>query len=206
MDSFEEIVDLIDKLNAGGVRYAQRLSPRVMIDLLEVAGEWVSAYVAALPAHAESWIAVAWADEERSENWLDTGREYTERWHHQMQIREAVGARPLLQRRWLHPILDLSVRAFRRAYKGVPAPVGTTVVFEVEAEEQHAWSVVREEAGWAVWRGRRSDAAACVRADADTAWKLLYNALPPEAVRDRVAVTGDRRLATPMLDARSVMV
>jgi hypothetical protein len=42
---------------------------------------------------------------------METGREYTERWHHQMQIREAVGAPGLLERRWYQPVLDLSVRA-----------------------------------------------------------------------------------------------
>jgi hypothetical protein len=59
----------------------------------------LAAAVAALPPHAEAPFGVAWAGETRSANWLDTGREYTERWHHQMQIRDAVGAPPLLERR-----------------------------------------------------------------------------------------------------------
>jgi len=135
--SFADIVDLINELNAGGVSYSERLSPRLMSDLLEVTGGWVSAYVAELPPHAESRVAVAWAGEERSENWMDTGREYTERWHHQMQIRDAVGAPGLLQRHWFRPVLDLSVRAFRRAYKDVPAAVGTAVVFDIDEEHRH---------------------------------------------------------------------
>lgn len=204
--SFADIVDLINELNAGGVSYSERLSPRLMADLLEVTGGWVSAYVAELPPHAESRVAVAWAGEERSENWMDTGREYTERWHHQMQIRDAVGAPGLLRRHWLRPVLDLSVRAFRRAYKDVPAAVGTAVVFDIDAEGENVWSVVREESGWAVMCGRASGAAACVSADADTAWKLLYNALTLEAARARVAIVGDHSLAEPMLGARSVMV
>jgi hypothetical protein len=123
-----------------------------------------------------------------------------------MQIRDAVGAEGLLQRRWVYPVLDLSVRAFGRAYAGVPAAVGTAVVFEVAAEGDNTWSVTREESGWIVMRGRAPAPAACVRADADTAWKILYNALSPEAARARVAITGDANLAEPMLAARSVMV
>jgi hypothetical protein len=88
----------------------------------------------------------------------------------------------------------------------VPSPAGTVVVFEVEAEGESVWSVVREASGWTVVRGRTADAAACVRADADTAWKLLYNALSAEAARARVRVTGDSVLAEPMLRTRSVMV
>jgi uncharacterized protein (TIGR03083 family) len=206
VSSFADIVDLINEMNASGVSYAERLSPRVMTDLLGITGRWVSEYVATLLPHASSRVAVAWAGEDRSENWMDTGREYTERWHHQMQIRDAVGADGLLQRRWLHPVLDLSVRAFRRAYKDVPADVGTVVVFEVEAEGDNVWSVIREAPGWNVVRGRAPDVAACVRADADTAWKLLYNALSAEAARARVTITGDSSLAEPMLRTRSVMV
>ncbi len=204
--SFPDIVALINELNATGVRYAERLSPRVMTDLLDVTGAWVSEYVAALAPHADARLAVAWAEEERSENWMDIGREYTERWHHQMQIRDAVGAPALLQRHWFHPVLDLSVRAFRRAYKDVPASTGTAVVFEVEADGTNVWSVIRETSGWNVVRGRVPDAVASLRTDGETAWKLLYNALPTEAARGRVTITGEAALTEPMLAARSVMV
>lgn len=206
LSSFADVVDFINDQNASGVGYAERLSPRVMTDLLEVTGQWVSAYVASLPPDEEARIAVLWADEERSSNWMDTGREYTERWHHQMQIRDAVGAGGLLQQRWFRPVLDLSVRAFRRAYKDVTAAAGTAVVFEVDAEGDNVWSVVREQSGWVVMQGRSSRATAGVRTDGDAAWKLLYNALSPAAVRARVAISGDRTLAEPMLAARSVMV
>ncbi len=206
VSSFADIVDLINRLNAGGVSYAGRLSPRVLTDLLEVSGRWVSEYVATLAPRDEAHFPVAWAGEARSENWMDTGREYTERWHHQMQIRDAVGAAGLLEDRWLVPVLELSVRAFRRAYHDVPAAVGTAVVFEVDGEGDYAWSVVRDAPGWVVVRGRAADPAAHVRTDVDTAWKLLFNAVSAAPARDRVSVTGDRALAEPMLCARAVMV
>jgi hypothetical protein len=204
--SFDDVVDLINHQNATGVSHAERLSPRVMTDLLEVTGQWLSNFVASLPPHADAHIAVLWADETQSKNWMDTGREYTERWHHQMQIRDAVGAGALVQQRWFYPVLDLSVRAFRRSYKDVPAAIGSSVVFEVDAEGDNVWSVTREESDWVVTRGRASGAAASVRADADTAWKLLYNALSPEAARAGVVISGDAILVEPMLGTRSVMI
>jgi uncharacterized protein (TIGR03083 family) len=206
LSSFADIVDLINGMNASGVEYASRLSPRVMTDLLELTGAWVSGYVASLPPHGKARFAVAWAHEDHSENWMDTGREYTERWHHQMQIRDAVGAEGLFERRWLHPLLELSVRAFRRTFDGVPAAEGTAVVFEVVGDEDYAWSVIRDAGGWTVMRGRSPHGAASLRAEPDTAWKLLYNALSPDAARERVVITGDRSLAEPFLGARSVMV
>jgi hypothetical protein len=204
--SFEEVVALVNGLNASGVSYAERLSPRVLIELIDIAGRWVSEFLQGLPPHGVAHFPVAWAGEERSENWMDIGREYTEHWHHQMQIRDAVGAPGLLQRRWLYPLLDLSVRAFPRSYRLLDAPSGTCVVFEVQAEDEHVWTVRCESRAWRVWRGRAEDAAATLRVPADLAWRLLYNAFAPDVARRKVTIAGDRSLAEPMLTARSVMV
>jgi uncharacterized protein (TIGR03083 family) len=204
--TFAAVLRIINEANASGVAYSQRLSPRVMTDLLAVTAQWVSTFVASLPAHETAAVSVLWADEDRSENWMHIGREYTERWHHQMQIRDAVGAEHLLQRQWFHPVLDLSVRAFRRAYKNVEAPPGTTVVFEVDAEPDYQWSVVREASAWVVVRGRASGAAASVRMDAATAWKLLFNALHKDDAESRMAISGESRLIEPVVGTRAVMV
>jgi uncharacterized protein (TIGR03083 family) len=206
IESYEDIVRFINHLNAEWVRVARRLSPRLLTDLLEVTGPWVSELVAALPPHGEAHIAVAWAGEQRSENWFDTGREYTERWHHQMQIRDAAGAPGLLDRRWLHPVLALSVRALPRAYSAVQAEDGTAIVFEVTGDAGDVWSLVRDGGEWRVWRGAAPDRAVTVRLDSDAAWRLLYNALPPGAARKRALIEGDVALAEPLFAARSVMV
>jgi uncharacterized protein (TIGR03083 family) len=203
---YRDLVAFINALNATGIDAARRLSPRVLVDLLEISGGWVSELVASLPPHEPSLFAVDWAGEARSENWMDTGREYTERWHHQMQIRDAVGAPGLLDRQWLVPLLDLSVRAIPRAYAGVSAAEGTAVVLEVTGGAAGRWSVVRDGTGWRVWRGGAPSPAATVRVDPDDAWRLLYNGLPAADARRRLEIVGDDRLALPLLAARSVLV
>jgi len=45
-----------------------------------------------------------------------------------------------------------------------------------------------------------------VHADGDSAWRLLYNALPEEQARSRLRVEGEAWLAEPLFTARSVMV
>ncbi|HEU4388431.1 MAG TPA: hypothetical protein VFV34_11585, partial [Blastocatellia bacterium] len=207
LSSYADIVTLINNQNSTAVSYGRRLSTPLLTDLLEITGRWVSELVAALDPHELADISVAWAGEEVSENWMDIGREYTERWHHQMQIRDAVG-RPgsLLEQRWVLPLLDLSVRAFPRAYDGVTADIGAAIVFEVEADSNCVWTVIRDDGGWQLYRGRATKPAATVRIDADAAWRLLYNALSTNAATARISVSGDPALAQPMLNARSVMV
>lgn len=206
IDSYGDLVRFLNRLNADWVAASRRLSPRVLVDLLAMTGPAVSQMVASLPPHEPATFSVAWAGESRSENWFDIGREYTERWHHQMQIRDAVGAPLLLERRWLRPLLDLSVRALPRAYESVAADQGTAIVFEVTGTDRDSWSLIRNEGGWNVFRGAAPDPAAAVRADPDTSWRLLYNALPPEAAAKRIAIEGDAALAAPLLSTRSVMV
>jgi hypothetical protein len=55
-----------------------------------------------------------------------------------MQIRDAVGAPGLLEPRWLDPLLDLSVRAFRRAYRTSRRPSGRAVVLRGPGERRAA--------------------------------------------------------------------
>jgi hypothetical protein len=207
IESPQDLLRLITGLNAAGVDYGRRLSPRLLVDLLEVTGAWVTSLVADLPLHGRSIFPVSWAGEDESENWMDTGREYTERWHHQMQIRDAVGAPPvLLQPRWMTPLLTVAAFAWPPAYAGVAAPPGTTVRFEVTGETTGAWSIIAGDDGWRVDAGETMSPACVVHASADAAWRLLFNALSAEQIHEQVSVSGDASLAGPLLRARSVIV
>jgi uncharacterized protein (TIGR03083 family) len=205
--SAADLARFVNALNASGVAFAARLSPRLLVDLLAATGEWAADLVGALPPHAPSLFPVSWAGEGASEQWMDTGREYTERWHHQMQIRDAVGAPPvLLEPRWLDPLLDLSVRALPHGYAAVDAPDGARVGFAVDGDDAWAWTVAREGGGWTLRAGADPAAAARVRATPDAGWRLLYNALPDPARAPGVTVEGDAALAAPLLRTRSVIV
>jgi hypothetical protein len=175
------------------------LSPRLLVELLEFTGPKVAALMEALPPEGEALFAVAWAGESRSENWLDTGRELTERWHHQMRIREAIGAPLLLDSPWSRPVIEISLRALPPAYAGSSVAQGS-VAIRVEG-----YAVVAGE-GWAVYRGAPPRPRATLAMDAHTAWRLLFNALPIAEARARIAIAGDPALAAPFLAARAVMV
>jgi uncharacterized protein (TIGR03083 family) len=204
--SDRDLVNAIHTINASGVAYAARLSPRLLVDLLETTGVWVADLLESLPPHEPARFPVSWAGEMESENWMDIGREYTERWHHQAQIRDATRQPLLLSPRWMEPLLNFSVRALPHAYAALPAPVGTSVALLIDGKTSAAWSVVRGDGQWQVFRGARSAPAATVRATTDDAWRLFFNGLPPDAARTRLQVAGDPVLAAPMIGARSVLV
>ncbi len=201
-----DLAGVINRLNSGGVAYGARLSPRLITDLLEVAGEWLAADVANLDPHGPAVFPVSWAGEPASENWMDIGREYTEHWHHQMQIRDAVAKPRLLEPHWMAPLLDLSVRALPHAYDSVAASAGSVVTLEVSGETSGTWSIVRDTSRWQLRRGRPHQPDAIVTVSADDAWRMFYNALAGDALAQRVKVEGKTDLAAPLLRARSVIV
>lgn len=214
-----DLARFVNALNAEGVAWARRLSPRLVVDLLATTGAWAADLLEALPPHGAAIWPVSWAGEAVSENWMDVGREYTERWHHQMQIRDAVAAPPtLLEARWYRPLLELSVRALPRSYADVTAPPGAAVTFAVTAagdatsggagdgDVLGAWTLVREAERWTLYEGDGAEATTVVRATADAAWRLLYNALRSPTPPSAITIAGDRRLAEPLLQTRSVVV
>ncbi len=208
-ESIQSEADLgrfVNQLNAGGVAWAARLSPRLLLELAAVTGRWVCEVIEHLPPHGESIFPVSWAGESRSENWMDIGREYTERWHHQQQIRNAVSAPLLIEPRWMDPLLDFSVRALPHAFRDVAGAESDSLLLVVDGREETTWSLVREPDGWDIHPGAVDAPTTRVAMVGDTAWRVFYNALPPEAALARCKVEGAPRLAEALVRSRSVIL
>jgi len=93
-----ELAAYINRLNEEGVSLYRRLSPAVLISLMQVASQLLAEYHHSRDPDADAPYGVSWAGEEKSSNWFDTAREFTERWHHQQQIRLAVNKPGIMTR------------------------------------------------------------------------------------------------------------
>ena len=203
--SYADLVGYINQLNAEWVGTMRRVSPRLLMDILDLAEPQLHTYFASLDPNAPATIGVAWAGEERSLNWFDLGREYTERWLHQQQIREAVRAPGLTERRWLHPTLDIFVRALPFTYASVEARPGTAIRLEISGDAGGVWTLARGGKEWELFTGTAPSPPAHVTMDQDVAWKLFSKGLPPEQAVREVRLAGDESLGRPMLGALGVM-
>jgi uncharacterized protein (TIGR03083 family) len=204
--SEREFVAFINGLNAQWVEAARRLSPRVMTEVYELASGALADFVEALPADAPALFPVSWAGEASSEGWFDIGREFTELWHHQAQVRDAVGAPPLGDPQWLHAVLLIALRGLPHAYRDVPAATGKWLTIEVTGVAGGVWTLRRDEDRFRLWAGQEAGESARVTMSDDTAWRLLFNALPPGRADALVTRSGDPALSAPLLRARSVIV
>lgn len=199
------LVAWLDTLNARWLRGSACISPPLLIDLLAMVGPQCATVLGAIDPDAPALYPVAWAGQSTSPHWMDVGREYTELWHHQQQIRMAVGAPLLEEPRWLHPVLALSVLALRRALAPHARDVGTRVVVQLTGEAGGLWHAERVREAWIVGVGDAPAPVARVVLPATTAWRLWFNAIPREAdVFDQT--DGDPLLIDAIRGMRSVMV
>jgi uncharacterized protein (TIGR03083 family) len=202
--SFDDLAELIERSNEDWVRAARRIAPIVTVELLAFIGPKVDAAYAALDLDAPG-TSVGWTGDGPSPCWLDIARGYTERWVHHAQMRLAVGAPPLVERRFLHPMLETLMRSLPRAYEAVEADVGTRVDVLVEGEAGGRWTLRREADRWHLVTADGQAAAACVRVPQDVAWKLLSRTIAvPEALPE-IAMEGDERLGRPATQAVAIM-
>ncbi len=204
VDSWEELVAFLDEWNEQWVVAARRLSPRLLIDLLNVTGDELYHYFESIDPNALGG-PVSWAGPEPAPVWLDIAREYTERWLHQQQIRDAV-KRPGLRDRWfLGPVLETFVRALPHTYRDVEAAADTHVKLIVSGEAGGEWSLVRRERGWLLGRGEERAPTATVRLDQNIAWRLFTKALSEEQAHEAVRIEGDEALGAKMLEAVAII-
>jgi uncharacterized protein (TIGR03083 family) len=195
----EDTVRMINRMNADWVTAARRFSPTILIDLLEWTAPQIRRYFESLDPDGPAVFPVSWAGETQSKNSFDIAREFSEQWHHQQQIREAVKARALMDAKWLRPVLETFVRALPLAYRDTQGLEGTAVSFIIEGPAGGTWQVRRDEESWKLLNQEASKPVATVRIDQDAAWRLFTKG-PKKATID-----GDQDLGRVALQAVAVM-
>jgi len=201
--AWNDLVAFLNRRNQEWVAAHRRLSPRVLVELLGWSGERVLEHFLTLDL-AEPGRPVDWAGPEPAPRWLDVAREYTERWVHQEQIRDAVGVGGLRERRLFHPVLDVLVHALPHTYRDVRGPEGTHVRLVVTGEAGGGWSLVRQEDRWALLVGVEAAPASVVTLDQDTAWRLFTKGVDA-AARCRATMEGDQHLGAVALGAVAII-
>lgn len=205
----EPLLDFLNRLNAEWEIGARRLSPKVLIDLIDWADTQLAVLSRSLDPHAPAIFPVAWAGEEQSENWMDVARDYTEKWHHTQQVFDAVG-RPstITERHLFHPCLDTFMRALPFTFRNVAADVGSVVAVVITGEAGGTWYVERGQQDWRQVEQPSGTVSSKVTLTQGSAWKLVTKRRSREAVLAQfpdVRIEGDVRLGSHVLDMVSVM-
>ena len=209
--SYDGLVQYLNTLNAEWVAAFKRVSPPMLVELLAHTGPQFSALMQQLAQqpHAPALYAVSWAGEERSEMWMDIAREYTEKWIHQQQIREAVGATGTVgieSKELYHPVLSTWLLALPYTYHNTRAELGTVLEFKLTGEAGGTWQLLKQEKGWSLTTDALQTSPSCsVTIAAALAWKIFAKHLRMADVLHEVEITGNASLAAPFLNLVAVM-
>jgi uncharacterized protein (TIGR03083 family) len=194
----EEFVRRLAQRNQRWVDGTQTLSPQLITGLLQWSGDELDAYLGTVDLTRPS--SVYWAGEVPL--WFDLAREFTERWVHYQQIREAV--RPAgsghQQDGYLSLVLRTFIWGFPHQYQA-PAPAGTTITLDIAGIG--AWILTRTATGWTLDEGRAAAAVASLHMTGAAAWRLLTGASYDTR---QVQLSGERALTEPLLRVRGIIV
>ena len=198
-----DLLVFINHQNESWVEATRRLSSRIIIDLLEWSGRETQALFQSLKPNAMG-LGVSWAGESESANWFDLAREYTERWHHQAQIREAARAPMLYDPRLFAPVIATLIRGVPHALRTFDAPEGTHLRIVVK-DPNLPVSLTRERDAWQLTQPVPAKADTTVELDGDTAWRIFTKNISPEEAKGRATISGDQSLAERVLQTVSLV-
>jgi uncharacterized protein (TIGR03083 family) len=199
IESARDFVAFINGINAQWTDAMRRCSPRVLTDLFALASRDLAEWFEALPIDAPALFGVSWAGEMTSAGWFDVGREFTELWHHQQQVRLAVGAPSLPDPRYLRAVLDIALRGLPHAFRDRGADPGESLVIVATGASGGVWTLHRDGDRWALHAGEPDSPTTRIRLTDDALWKLLHNALREDEAR-RGAVGAGRTVLCGAID------
>ena len=204
--SYQDLVGYLNQLNADWIVAMRRVSPNVLIDLLETTGRQYIAFLETLDPFGTASFSVAWAGEDKSANWFHIAREYTEKWHHQQQIRLAVGqAEALYTKEYYFPYLDTSMRALPHHYRAIKGKKDDTLKFTVMGEGGGDWYLQSDGHRWSLKAAPEHEPICAVRIADTLAWRIFTKGIAKTEAEKQVVITGRADLGAHILDMLAVM-
>lgn len=205
VESPQDVIALVNRLNREGVTVYRRLSPRILIDLMKDVCEQSARFHESLDPFAPATFNVSWAGEATSLNWFDTARELTERWHHQQQIRMATRKPGLLTPELYHPVLDCFIRGLPYLYRDVAAPVGTLILLEISGECGGQWFLLKGAGAWRLVKDSTAERTSRVIVPQEVAWQVFTKAMDRDSARAQIHMEGDRDLGEKILHLTAIV-
>jgi uncharacterized protein (TIGR03083 family) len=200
-----DLVALINHLNQQGVDLYRRLSPTVLISLMEVASRESSEFHQSLDPFDDAVFAVSWAGESHSPNWFDTAREFTERWHHQQQIRLTLNQDGIMIPEFYHPVLDCFLRALPYHYRNISRSPGSVARFTISGDCGGDWYLHRDGEAWRLVAHPLQTTKSHTTIPQEIAWRIFTKGMDREAAKAQVTVTGDQELGLHVLTMLSIV-
>lgn len=205
--SYGDLVGHIQKLNSDWMNITRRLSPKIIIDLLEYSEKQFNDFILTLNPDDTAIYPVSWAGESESKNWFDIAREYTEVWHHQMQIRMALGVPLLMDPKFTEPLYDTFMLGLPYLYRDFSDyRNGYLIKIRLTGSLNKSWILEKQIDGWSLKDGEPEKIDTIVDIPDDIAWRLFTNTdRNKEPYKIKIQTNGDEKIGLKLLEYVTVM-
>jgi hypothetical protein len=205
INTYSDLVSFINQQNLTWTNASKRISPPVLIELLTKTGQQYHEHLATLKPFDEAIFSVAWAGQETSENWFHIAREYTEKFIHQQQIRDALGKQALFTRELFYPVINTLMYGLPLTYQNTIAEEGTIIRIKILTEIGGEWNIRKTKTAWQLIKNVEKMPNSTVCISPDIAWKLFSKGMSPQEAYDKVEILGNKSLGQIALQMVSVM-
>ena len=104
-----------------------------------------------------------------------------------------------------HPVLDCFVRGLPHTFRGVDAPVGTTIILQISGECGGHWYLRRQPNKWNLVTASDGDPASRVVIPQELAWRVFTKGIERDSALREVKIEGDRELGKTVLALTAIV-
>jgi len=206
VNTYTEMVGFLNQLNADWVKATKRLSPKVIVDLLKISGKEYCDFILTLDPNEKAAFSVGWAGESESLNWFHIAREYTEKWHHQQQIRLAISEdHLLLEEQYFMPYLNTSVRGLPHHYRTTKGEQGDLIQFIFEGQSKKNWFLHYHSETWQLYSEIHEEPNCVVVIPDEIAWRIFTKGIKKEEAMERSEIHGKQEIGANFFDMIAIM-
>ena len=206
INSYQDLLDYLNRLNAEGVTSMKRVSSKMLINLLEHTGPPFCEYYASLNLLKKAEYSVAWAGESESKNWMHIAREYTEKFLQQQQIRDAVGKQEIMTKYYFNPFLDVCMYTLPHTLRNTSAEQGDINKMEITGEAGGTWFVQYGGNKWTRIDSLSNTLPTTeIKIDQDTSWKLFSKSIRPTDLIGKIVINGNKEIGNAAIEMVSFM-
>lgn len=203
IEFYDDLIEYITNIADRWTLAFSGVSPRIIIKLIDQYQTELYEYLKTLKPFERSFFAVSWAGEQESYNWFDIAREYTERWHHQMQIREALHKESLYQDNLYYPVLDTFMRALPYHYRNWKMNPGYVLSIGINGKTNWEWHLEWDDEIKLI-TSPINEPQTKVMIDQDKVWKILTRWNDRSAYK--IEVEGNTELGNHFLEMNCVLI
>lgn len=206
INSYQDLLSYLNQLNEEWIKAMKRLSPEMLINLLIHTGKPFYEYYSKLDPYGIAEYSVAWAGENESTNWMHIAREYTEKFLHQQQIRDATNKQGIMTKDYYIPFLEVCMYALPYTLRNTKADNGATLKMEITGEVSGQWLIQYNRKEWKrIGSNLGIQPITEIFIEHYAAWQLFSKSMRHKDLTNEIKIIGNQKLGEQAVEMVSFM-